>query len=74
MVFLGIRKSKAEPWLPDLWCSGEGVCGAQHLSLDVQEDLGTKGPRGYSDENELEEGGRVHVSRQILLGVELSSK
>lgn len=74
MVLLGIRKSNGDPWLPDLWCIREGVCGDWHLSLAVQEDLGTKGPRWYNDENEPEEGGRIQVSRQILLGVELNSK
>ena len=58
-VLLGIRKSNGDLRLSDSWCSTGVVSGGQHLSLAVQKDLGTKGSRGYTGENELEEGGRV---------------
>lgn len=74
MILLVIRKSDGAVWLAAL--GEEGVSAGVRTCLSLRwgrAESGLKRPRGGAEENELGEGGRVQVSRQILLEVELNS-
>lgn len=70
MGFIGDKKVK---WRRGAAVEGAGRPQGQDLSLLIREDSGFGRPRGNAGENESGwEGGRVQVSKQTFLDVELN--